>query len=101
MSRCPCFPPVVADAADDEVVFVVGVGMEEVPPPLERTRRARNSLQSPVVPSSESIGSSDDGIPPSPSSCDDDDKHECTVIDVATMRIKRVGCGRGGGRRGQ
>ncbi len=96
LSGCPRSPPVVADAANDEEAFAVGVGMEEVPPPSERTRCARNSLQSPAAPSSESIGSSDDGPPPSPSPRDDDNEHEHAVIDVATTRIERVGCGWGG-----
>ena len=63
VSGCPQSPPVV----DDEAAFAVGVGTEEVPLPSERTRRAKNSLQSPAAPSSELIGSSDDGPPPSPS----------------------------------
>ena len=77
MSRSPRSPPVVADATDDEAVFAVVT--EEVPPPSERRRRAGNSLQSLAVPSSELIGSSDDGPPPSPSPRDKDDEHERAV----------------------
>ena len=97
MSRCPRSPPVVADTTNDEAAFAVGVGTEEVPPPSERTRCAWNSLQSSAALSSELIGSSDDRTPPSPFPHDDDDKHECTVVDVMTTRIEQVGCGGGGG----